>query len=354
MKRSFCMVVIVAVTALFLGMRSVSALDYYVDNVRGNDANDGLSDAKPFKTIRKAVPLLKPGDKLYLTKNATPYYENLRFVNHSGTKEKPIEVDGRGAVLNGSPAIDPAKWHTEGNNRFSVPLDIPKFGQTRFFVLFDGKMVRMSSCGKGGVRLVFKAPADLAANEWTWIEAEKKLYISLPEGKTPSTAKIAFPEYTYESGVLLAGKSSWLTFRNLTTENFVNDGYNIHQECYNVKFYNIRALYNGDDGISAHENCTIEVDGFYAEGNATGICHVQECECIHRNVICKNAAGIELFFLNKKNVLENFTVESTAIRPCTVTRGELIMKNGKIIYRSGKKIFDNRAEKSTIENVTID
>ncbi len=348
------MTVTVVFIASFLAVQSVSASNYYVDNVRGNDANDGLSDAKPFKTIRKAILAVKPGDKMYLTKNPVPYYENLQFINHGGTKEKPIEVDGRGAVLNGSPAIDPAKWHAEGNNRFSVSLNIPKFGWSRFFVLFDGKMVRMSSCGKGGVRPVFKAPAALTALEWTWIEAEKKLYICLPEGKTPATYKVAFPDYTYVSGVLLAGKSSWLTFRNMTTENFVNDGYNIHQECYNVKFYNIRALYNGDDGISAHEACTIEVDGFYAEGNATGICHVQECECVHRNVTLKNAAGIELYFLNKKNVLENFTVESTAIRPCTVTRGELIMKNGKIVYRSGKKAFDNKAEKSTIENVTID
>lgn len=352
MKRILCLFMIVA--ALFFCLRSASAVDYYVDNVRGNDSNDGLSEAKPLKTIRKCTLLLKPGDKMYLTRNPTPYYENILFYNHGGTKEKPIEVDGRGAVLNGSMIPGPDQWCSEGSNRYSIDLDIPQFGRTRFFVLFDGKMVRMSSCGKGGVRLHFKTPAELKANEWTWIETEKKLYICLPEGKTLTTCNVSFPDYRYVSGVILGGKSSWLTFRNLTTENFVNDGYNIHQECYNVKFYNIRALYNGDDGISAHENCTIEVDGFHAEGNATGICHVQECECIHRNVVLKNAAGIELYLLNKKNVIENFTIESTAIRPCTVTRGELVMKNGKIVYRSGKKIFNNNAEKSTIENVTIE
>ena len=42
-----------------------SATDYFVSPT-GNDSNSGLEEKKPFATLGKVMPLLKPGDNVYL------------------------------------------------------------------------------------------------------------------------------------------------------------------------------------------------------------------------------------------------------------------------------------------------
>lgn len=60
----------------------------FVDAERGDDAADG-SEAKPWKTVNRALTSLTAGDTLYLRGGV--YYENVRCAA-SGTKEKPITI----------------------------------------------------------------------------------------------------------------------------------------------------------------------------------------------------------------------------------------------------------------------
>ncbi len=66
----------------------ISSPAFYVDPVRGDDANDG-SLANPWKTMQQGVLRLKPGDTLYL--RAGVYYETV-YLTRSGTAESPIVI----------------------------------------------------------------------------------------------------------------------------------------------------------------------------------------------------------------------------------------------------------------------
>lgn len=72
----------------------------FVDQARGDDANDG-SEAQPWKSIDHAMPRLEPGDTLYL--RGGTYFENV-YCAIVGTKAKPITIrsyPGELAVIDG-------------------------------------------------------------------------------------------------------------------------------------------------------------------------------------------------------------------------------------------------------------
>jgi parallel beta-helix repeat protein len=65
-------------------------LPYYVDggNAAARDTNPG-TEARPFKTIGKATPLLQPGDTLFIKAGV---YREAVILSQSGTKTKPIKI----------------------------------------------------------------------------------------------------------------------------------------------------------------------------------------------------------------------------------------------------------------------
>ncbi len=71
-----------------------AASEYYVDNVKGNDANDGLSPNTPWATLAKvnAAPL-QPGDRVLFHRGGL-WRDTLKL--HSGSPEKPIVYSNYG------------------------------------------------------------------------------------------------------------------------------------------------------------------------------------------------------------------------------------------------------------------
>ncbi len=327
--------------------------DYFVDNVKGSDANDGRSRQQAFQTIKQGVSALKPGDKLILAANAVPYAENLALKDRSGQEGKPIEIDGGGATLSGETRIPAEKWRADGAGLYSAEHPLKPFDLKRFYMIIDGKMNRMGRNSKGGGSADLKTTGALAAFEWTWAEADKRLYVRLPQGKDPGSVRLAVPTSRCHSGVELEGACRFFVIRNLTAMFFPNDGFNIHGQCTDIGFFNIRALCNGDDGISGHETCSFAVDGFRAEGNSTGICHIQDCVAVHRNVALKGAAGIELLMQNKRNIFENVTVESTAKDICRFQGEELTIRGMTIQYLDGKRDVEVKSPKRDIRDFKI-
>lgn len=338
---------------LFLCAVPAFASDYYVDNSIGSDANDGRSRENAFQTIRRGVSVLGPGDKLILTPNAEPYRENLAIKDRSGEPGKPIEIDGGGAILSGETRVPAEDWRVEAPRLYSTSRPIKDFDLHRFYMIVDGKINRMNRNSKGGGSGAFKNVADLADYEWTWIKAEKRLYVRLPEGKSPDSVRLAVPTANCHSGVEMEGNCRFWVIRNLTVTHFPNDGYNLHGNCTDIRFFNIRALFNGDDGISGHETCSFVVDGYYAEGNSTGICHIQDCVAVHRNVVLNKAAGIELLMQNKRNVFENVSVESSAKDMCRFQGEELEIRNMTICYLDGKRNVEISSPKRLITNLKV-
>lgn len=333
MKNSF----LLPAFLLFLTI-SAQAETFYVHNLNGSDQNSGLRADQPFATLTKGVSCLKPGDRLILADSGTPYFESLALRNVSGTADQPIEVDGSGAVLDGSRPLLPESWTPLGNDLYSQPMKMSDSLKLRFFLLFDGQINRMGNSLKGH-RVQFKPVNQLGPSEWTWIESEQMLYVRLPQGQSLADAKISCPDFQrWESGVKLSGSCHHLIIRNVTTTHFFNDGFNLHGDCTEISFFNVRALFNGDDGISAHEACSFLLDGFFSEGCGTGICHIQEAVGVHKNCVLKNAAGIEIaLYGDTTNVLENVCVESTAMLGVIVDCRSCKIQNCRIHYVGEKK-----------------
>ncbi len=66
---------------------------YYIDSKAGNDANDGLSAEKPFKSLDKIASIQKNGAVKVLLKSGSEFTGTLTLKDLNGTAQKPFIVD---------------------------------------------------------------------------------------------------------------------------------------------------------------------------------------------------------------------------------------------------------------------
>jgi hypothetical protein len=309
---------------------SVQARDLHVDPINGSDTNDGVT--APTKTISVAIRLAQPGDTVHL--KPTVYRDYAGFYNKKGEPGKPVTLDGHGATLEGSDPIDPAKWDEVSpglfaNDALKPQLDDGAIG--RWFFLWNGQMNRMGRTSKGA-SAPLKKPEELNPNEWTFVKDPSRekppsrqiygtFYLKLPPGKKLTDVSIFAP--VRSAGVQMDGENAHLVIRNLTATHPYNDGFNIHGDCREVVFENIRAIECGDDGISAHETAEYRVDGFVSIGNSTGICDTVAAKTSYNRVFIADNIAFDLFFLDDgRYKLTNAIILSSAQNPFTVTGRE--------------------------------
>ncbi|MBT4723345.1 MAG: hypothetical protein HOB29_00130, partial [Planctomycetaceae bacterium] len=255
---------------------TAKARDLRVDPAIGDDSNDGST--APLKSIKQAIRIAKAGDTIHL--KPVVYHQYAGFYGKRGEPGNPITLDGHGAVLEGSEAIQPASWTEVAPGLFKNDQLMPTLNLAilwRWFFLFDGKINRMGRVLKGKSEPFLK-PAELKPGEWTFVGNHKKskggsdsdkvqgsFFLKIKPGQTLKQANIRFP--IRSAGVQFSGENAHLVIRNLTATHQYNDGFNIHGDCRDVVFENIQAIECGDDGISAHETAQYRVDGFVSIGN---------------------------------------------------------------------------------------
>jgi hypothetical protein len=106
-------------------MASIDESDYtvyYVDNgPLGSDANNGLSEGAPFKSLSKITNLVKNSKTKVLLKSGATFTGNLILKDLGGTETKPFIIDKYGGserpVINGN-GVTSAVEIREGNIRF--------------------------------------------------------------------------------------------------------------------------------------------------------------------------------------------------------------------------------------------
>lgn len=348
--------------------------DLHVDPAKGNDANDGR--AAPVKTIARAIKLAQPGDTIHL--EPVVYRDFAGFYGKQGEPGKPITLDGHGATLEGSDPLDPAKWKEVApglfaNDQMLPPRYLDDAVLIRWFFLWDGKMNTMGRTSKGK-KTPFKKVEDLLPGEWTFVEDKSReepgsrkvagtFYVKLPPGQKLADAKIAVPMRS--AGVQLSGNNAHLVIKNITATHPYNDGFNIHGDCRDVVFENIRAIDCGDDGISAHESAEYRVDGLVSIGNSTGITDTVAAQTSYNHVFIAGCHAYDLFFINNgRYKVENAVVLSSSEHPLVVTAQpgehcELTLEN-VLIRRIGKPepglVQKNallRARRFTLENIDL-
>ena len=330
---------------------------------------------KEAPTIHAAIKAAQPGDTIHLEPKV--YRDYAGFYLKKGEPGKPITLDGHGATLEGSDPIDPAKWREVSPGLFANDDLLPGLSDAaigRWFFLFDGKMQLMGRTSKGRSASL-KKPQELQAGEWTFVKDASRekppskaiygtFYLKLGAGKTLAEAKVFAPMRS--AGVQFGGDNAHLVIKNLTATHPYNDGFNIHGDCRDVVFENIRAIECGDDGISAHESAQYRVDGFISIGNSTGICDTGTAQTSYNRVFIADCIGFDLYFLdNGRYKLTNAVIFSKAQNPFTVAsregqQCELEMDN--VLFRRlveprkaliAKKALV-QAKRLTMENITFD
>lgn len=259
------------------------------------------------KTIAAAIRLAQPGDTVHL--QPIVYRDYVGLYAKKGEPGRPITIDGHGATLEGSDPLDPKKWTEVSPGLFEAKELLPRLDEAilmRWFFLWDGQMNHMGRTSKGK-KAPFVSPAELKAGEWTFLRDRTRdqagsnqvfgsFFLRLPQGQKLADARIFVP--VRSAGVQLSGANAHLVIRDVTATHPYNDGFNIHGDCRDVLFENIRAIECGDDGISAHESAEYRVDGFVGIGNSTGITDTVTARTSYRRVFLADNLAFDLYFMN--------------------------------------------------------
>lgn len=330
---------------------------------------------KDVPTIHHAIKMAAAGDTIHLEPKV--YRDYAGFYGKKGEPGKPVTLDGHGATLEGSDPIDSAKWREVSPGLFANDDLLPGLSDAaigRWFFLFNGRMQLMGRTSKGR-SAALKKPEELQAGEWTFVKDPSRekppskaifgaFYLKLAAGQSLAEAKVFAPMRS--AGVQFGGDNAHLVIKNLTATHPYNDGFNIHGDCRDVVFENIRAIECGDDGISAHESAQYRVDGFVSIGNSTGICDTGTAQTSYNRVFIAECIGFDLYFLdNGRYKLTNAVILSKAQNPFTVTGREdkhCELEIDNVLFRRlvepRKALIAKtavvRAKRLTMENITFD
>ena len=124
------------------------AKTWWVDGTDGSDAvNDGLSEGRPFKTIRKAASMMRPGATCNIRQGI--YRETVKPV-YTGVSGAPMvfqAYNGENVVISGA---DPITGWTAGGvaGKSSIYKAIMRWDLGRYYnqLLIDGKMAWVARC----------------------------------------------------------------------------------------------------------------------------------------------------------------------------------------------------------------
>lgn len=281
-------------------------------------------------TIAEAIKKAGPGDTIHLEPKV--YRDAAVFNAKKGQLGRPIVLDGHGATLEGADPVNPEQWREVSPGLFAADNLVQRLDDAilqRWFFRIGGKMVHMGRTSKGK-SAAFKKTAELVAGEWTFerdisretaesAQRRGTFFIRLEAGQSLEKAEVEVP--VRSAGVQLSGDNAHLVVRNLTATHPYNDGFNIHGDCRDVFFENIRAIECGDDGISAHESAQYRVEGFVSIGNSTGICDTGTSETSYEWVLIRDCLGHDLFFpATGRYVVRNAVVDSSAQQALSVSK----------------------------------
>ena len=96
-----------AASLIWIAATSISARDFHIDNVSGDDRNDGGSPSQvsdrvgPMRSIARALKAAGPGDQIILANTGEPYRESvtLQGGRHSSNGNRPFRIVGNQAVI---------------------------------------------------------------------------------------------------------------------------------------------------------------------------------------------------------------------------------------------------------------
>jgi hypothetical protein len=253
----------------------------YVDNVRGNDRNDG-SKEKPLASIWRALELVKKSGCIEVVNTGkpyqTPYYGHTgrqMNVKVGGTAEKPLEIRGNGSVISGLSVIPENKWSkTQEKNIVSLPFwpmsNQFKSAKENFWPDTSAKIWWVD--GKAAPNCKDLENLKKTPGGFWWNKAQRKVMFHLPENKKLADLKIELPA---NSGFYILAPH--VIIRDFYCIFSWNDGFDTAGLGYDGIYRNCIAVNNCGQGFSCHAvGSTLYEDCAAVRCNSSGTCDVDQ------------------------------------------------------------------------------
>lgn len=247
---------------------SAAAKDIQVDNVRGDDTRDGgtgrVPEAAtgPVRTIARALQLAIAGDRIVLTKSDRPYRESLTLQGprHSGSDLLPFEIDGQGAILDGTCPVAEGVWQFVERDIFR--MEPPS--RTTGLLMVDG------------------LPANGAANpdrlSWKLLEpgqavlTDGAVWFRVEPNRIPANYELRWT--VGRVGLTLYDVRN-VVIRDLVVQGFALDGINLHDRATGITLEGLTLRGNGRSGLHVGGACRATLAASLAGNNGRAQVHLE-------------------------------------------------------------------------------
>lgn len=268
----------------------------FVNNERGNDRWDGLApepglegERGPFRTIQKAFDSVRLSDRIDIANTGIPYQGGNRLSRIGGTPERPMVIEGNGAVICGLDRIPPERWKWVDDRVFSTdfwPMSNVLKGHKDFpFWIGTPQIWWVEDQPAPNVRSEVELRNTPGA--FFWNKAEKTVWFNLPADQALEDLKVRIP--VHSTGLNIHGSADYVVVQNLHSRFSSNDGFSAHGHAKNLLFRNCIATDNCGQGFSMHDNIRAIVEDSLAERNASsGACDVHGSQVTYRRSVLVN------------------------------------------------------------------
>lgn len=251
-----------AVILACLAAENAFAVDLFVDNLVGDDRNNGQGAATvtrgngPVRSIGKALRLARAGDRILINPNGgEPYREcvTLQGGFHSGFGDIVLEIVGNGAVLDGSLSLAETSWEAVGDDLYATQP--PKMSFQQLFL--NGQPAAR-------VKVTGDQIPPLEPKQWCLFKGQIVFRTEagrMPAGYNPSCCghPVAITLYEVHDVVI----------RDLNIRGYQLDGVNAHDNVTRCDLIGINSTENGRSGFSIGGASRVRLDGCSASGNGT-------------------------------------------------------------------------------------
>lgn len=221
-----------------------AAREIFVDNLSGDDLNDGIYEKAqapytgPVRTIAKATRLARPGDRIVLAATNEPYRETIGLStgNHHGTAAGQFVIDGRGAILDGSAPVPADAWEHYAQDTFRFRPQRMAYQQ----LFSNGVPASRKPADRGQAK-----PPELQPLEWCLHRGY--IYFRTEKDKLPGDYPLSYCRL--QTGVTLYHVHG-VRIENLIVQGFQLDGINAHDAVKECVLDNVVLRGNGRSGLS--------------------------------------------------------------------------------------------------------
>jgi hypothetical protein len=241
---------------------SASARDLFVNNSIGDDRFDGRratyggNTEGPLRSIGRALEVCNRGDRIVVAKTTEPYRESITLSGprHSGTVLAPFEIDGGGAILEGSLAVPARAWENVQGDYFRFRPS----GLGPYQMLFLAGLPALRRADGGAKALPMIEPK-------TWFSRDPFIYFRTEKGKLPD--EYAISHAVHDVGITLYGVES-VVIHDLVVQGFRIDGVQAADNVRDCILSGLTLRGNGRSGAAVSGSSQVEIAACLAGSNA--------------------------------------------------------------------------------------